>query len=253
MRILLFMVLALLAPAQVQPTDPALPGLEIQPLEQDVFLHTSYQFVEGFGLVDSNGLVVVDGKNAYLVDTPWSARDTEQLVNWIQRRGLTLRASVSTHFHEDRTAGIQWLNSQSIPTYASDMTNRLLQKAGRAQARHSFSKADYVWVKDQIEIFHPGAGHSPDNVVVWLPRHKLLFGGCFVRAKETESLGNLGDAVVSQWPASARLLQSKYGNARRVVPGHGEVGDASLLAHTRKLAEAAAQKAAPARQGVLDK
>ena len=213
----------------------ALPDLEIQQLTDKVYLHTSYKVVEGFGLVDSNGLVVVVNNGAYIIDTPWSAQDTEKLLAWLEARNLTVKGSVSTHFHEDRTAGIQFLNSQNIPTYASTLTNALLMKAGKAQASHTFESNLWL-VKDQIEVFYPGPGHSQDNIVVWLPNQGVLFGGCFIRAAETRSLGNVSDAFVSRWPDSAEKLMFRYKTAQLVVPGHGKVGDAALLKHTRDLA-----------------
>ncbi|HZV61648.1 MAG TPA: DIM/SIM/IMP family subclass B1 metallo-beta-lactamase [Methylophilaceae bacterium] len=222
----------------------ALPELEIKQLTDDVYLHTSYQVVEGFGLVDSNGLVVVINDAAYIIDTPWSAPDTKKLLAWLEARNLTVKGSVSTHFHEDRTAGIQVLNSKNIPTYASSLTNALLRKANQAQASRAFD--NNLWlVEDQIEVFYPGPGHSQDNVVVWLPNQGVLFGGCFIRAGETQSLGNVSDALVSEWPASAEKLMARYKTAQLVVPGHGKVGDVSLLEHTRALASAASKSLQP--------
>lgn len=216
--------------------EDKLPDLKIQKLTENVYLHTSFQIYDGFGLVDSNGLVVLVHNDAYIVDTPWSAEDTAKLMHWIKARGFNLKASISTHFHDDRTAGIELLNSKSVPTYASKLTNSLLKKAGKAEATNSFNYDDFWLVKDQIEVFYPGAGHSQDNVVVWLPSQKILFGGCLIRANETSSLGNKSDAVIKAWSKSAENLQAKYGNASLVIPGHGNVGDVSLLEHTRKLA-----------------
>lgn len=90
--------------------------LRIQEIDTGVYLHTSYKMVDGYGLVDSNGLVVINGHNAIIVDTPWSRGDTRNLLLWIESKGLQVEAAVSTHFHEDRTAGIQVLNAVSIPT-----------------------------------------------------------------------------------------------------------------------------------------
>lgn len=216
--------------------EDKLPDLKIQKLTENVYLHTSFQIYDGFGLVDSNGLVVLVHNDAYIVDTPWSAEDTAKLMHWIKARGFNLKASISTHFHDDRTAGIELLNSKSVPTYASKLTNSLLKKAGKAEATNSFNYDDFWLVKDQIEVFYPGAGHSQDNVVVWLPSQKILFGGCLIRARETSSLGNKSDAVIKAWSKSAENLQAKYGNASLVIPGHGNAGDVSLLEHTRKLA-----------------
>lgn len=219
--------------------DP-LPELEIKKIEEGVYLYTAYEKINGWGLVGSNGLVVLDNKDAYLIDTPISATDTEKLVKWIGAQGFTAKASISTHFHSDSTGGIAFLNSKSIPTYASKQTNKLLENKGEAQATHSFTKNPFWLVNKKIEVFYPGAGHTRDNVVVWMPEQKILFGGCFVKP---EGLGNLGDAVIEDWPASAKKLIARYSSATLVVPGHGEIGDASLLTKTKQRAvEAVAAK-----------
>lgn len=220
----------------------SLPELQIEKIADDVYLHTSFQRVDGYGLVDANGLVVLDGQGAYIIDTPWSRLDTAALVVWLQERNYKVKASVSTHFHDDRTAGIEYLNSISVPTYASARTNALLKKHGKALATETFGDAPLWLVENKVEIFYPGPGHSVDNLVVWLPEQKILNGGCFVRAGEAGTLGNTSDAVISEWAASAERAQRRYPEAQIVIPGHGAPGDVSLLEHTRKLAQAARVK-----------
>lgn len=220
----------LLLLANIVCADEPLPELAIKKIEDGVYLYTAYEKIKGWGLVGSNGLVVVDNKDAYLIDTPISATDTEKLVQWIDAQGFTAKASISTHFHSDSTGGIAFLNSKSIPTYASKLTNKLLKNKGEAQASYSFAKNPFWLLNKKIEVFYPGAGHTSDNVVVWLAEPKILFGGCFVKP---EGLGNLGDAVIADWPASAEKLIARYGTAKLVVPGHGKVGDASLLDKTK--------------------
>ena len=223
----------ILAISKLAMAEKPLPDLKIQNIEEDIYLHISYENIAGWGLVASNGLIVLDGKNAYIIDTPISTKDTQALVKWIKEQGFILKGSISTHFHGDSAAGIPYLNSVSIPTYASKLTNDLIDKDGRERAKHSFDGVSYWLPKDQIEVFYPGAGHSSDNVVVWMPNKKVLFGGCFVKST---SLGYLGDADIESWPSSAQALISRYGTAKFVVPGHGEVGDVSLLEDTKMLA-----------------
>lgn len=227
--------------------------LTIEQIAEGVYLHTSYADYEGFGLYAGNGLVVIvddvvddadggtdasESRRAYIIDTPATQQDTEKLVAWFKDRGITITGSISSHFHIDSAAGVAWLNAQSIPTYASTLTNSLLKKQGQAEATHSFTATPFDLVADQIEVFYPGAGHSSDNVVIWLPQQKILFGGCFVKSK---ILGNLSDAVVADWPASAEKLLARYGHAKLVVPGHGVVGDSGLLVSTKELAVAAVE------------
>ena len=219
-----------------------LPELSIEQVDMGVFLHKSFSHTTEFGLVSSNGLVVVNDGNAFIVDTPWSDTDTAELVNWINERRLKLLGSISTHSHEDRTAGIKWLNDHSIPTYASELTNRFLKREGKALAKYSFKENDFKLRKGLIEVFYPGGGHTKDNLVVWLPKSKILFGGCFVRSLSSKGLGYTDEAYVDEWSSSVDKVIAKFADIEVVIPGHGGVGNKELLKHTKKLVAFAAKK-----------
>lgn len=215
------------------------PEFSIKPLTTHVYIHKSFKQVDGFGLVSANGLVVIEGKNAFIVDTPWSNEDTKTLVDWIKEKGFKPVGSISTHSHDDRAGGIQWLNDNNIPTYASEQTNRILQKNGKALATHTFNDTTFVIGNGLVEVYYPGVGHTIDNLVVWLPKDKLLFGGCFVKSLHSKNLGYTGEAFIEQWPASVDRVLSKYSQMKTVIPGHGKIGGVNLLTHTKKLAQSA--------------
>jgi glyoxylase-like metal-dependent hydrolase (beta-lactamase superfamily II) len=219
--------------------------LQIQQIESGVYLHTSYKMIGEYGLVDSNGLVVVNGNQAIIIDTPWSEDDTVKLLSWIKEKGFNVEASISTHFHEDRTAGISVLNSESIPTYTSELTNEILIREGKPTATNVFPNSEFSWFEGLIEVFYPGAGHTEDNLVVWLPESRILFGGCLLRSLEWKGLGFTEDANVNSWADSIREIQSKYPKIESIVPGHGSTGDISILGHTIELAENASNKSIP--------
>lgn len=85
-----------------------------------------------------------------------------------------------------------------------------------------------------------GAGHSPDNVVVWFPERRVLFGGCLVKNATTRSAGNLADADLGGWPRALERLEERYPEAALIVPGHGEPGGWELVENTRRVVAAAA-------------
>lgn len=221
-------------------SEAGTPALKIKQIEKGIYLHTSYMQVDGFGMVDSNGLVVLDGKDAHIIDTPWSITDTEKLVRWINNQGYVLKDSISTHSHADRTAGIVFLNSIAIPTYASKLTNKILEQTGKETASNTF-EPNYWLVKNKIQAYFPGEGHTKDNLVIWLPQSKILVGGCLVKSIEAKSLGYIGEANITAWPASIDKLMNEFKSAKLVIPGHGEVGNQSLLAHTKKLIQQSQQ------------
>ena len=198
--------------------------------------------MKGFGLVSSNGLIVIENEKAFVVDTPWSEKDTEILVNWIKDKNYQLLGSVSTHSHEDRTAGIAWLKRHNIPTYASALTNEILKQSGKVTAERILEGNEATLADGMITTYFPGEGHARDNIVVWLPRLKVLFGGCFVRSMASKSLGYTGEANIHQWANSVENVKNKFNDATLVIPGHGKVGDIQLLKHTKVLAKKAIGK-----------
>lgn len=219
--------------------EQEVPELTINGIGPGIFLHRSFSHVSGWGVVSANGLVVTHEKHAFIIDTPWSEVDTQRLVDWIESKGYDLLGSVSTHSHEDRTAGIAWLNEQGTPTHATAMTNELLQQAQRETASHSLTGDGDRLADGLLEVFYPGGGHTIDNAVVWLPQSQILFGGCLVRSAASKNLGYTGEAQIEQWAATVAKVVARYPAVQTVVPGHGAVGDASLLTHTIQLAEAA--------------
>lgn len=206
--------------------------LEVRRIAEGVYLHTSYHLYPDAGYFPSNGLIIVDDSEAYLVDTAWSEEDTAKLLAWAEEKGVTIKAAVITHFHDDRSVGLPVLNAAGIKTYASARTNYLLEQAGFETAQTGF-RGDGVELKKGVAVaYFAGVGHTEDNLVVWLPKHKLLFGGCFVRPKSSSSLGNTADASIGEWLKSAERLAAAFPDVDIVVPGHGEPGDASLFTHT---------------------
>ena len=209
--------------------------MQLKQLSDNVWLHVSYKAVEGFGLVESNGVIVLSEQGSSIIDTPWTPEETRQLLTWAKARGMPVTRSFSSHWHEDRTAGIGVLNENAVATYASAMTNEFLQHNQRPLASHSITEEVFV-LAPGIEVFYPGKGHAADNSVVWLEEANILVGGCLIRGAETQTLGYTGDADLQQWGPSVQKVLARYGNAATLVlPGHGEPGDAGLLIHTLSL------------------
>ncbi len=232
-RMILITLLLLPAHARADRQDGE---LEVRQLAPDVYLHTSYGELPGGRLFPSNGLVVIEQGEAYIIDTPWPRRDTAQLLRWIEAAGYAPVASLSTHFHDDRSSGIAELNRLGIKTVASDRTNALLRAQGSEPASIGFEGATFSLLPGRVEVFYPGPGHSTDNVVVWLPRERILHGGCLVRALGASGMGNTADASLEHWPGSIQALIDHYPEVQQVIPGHGAPGGAELLTHTQELA-----------------
>lgn len=214
--------------------------VSLRPLTDGVWLHTSMRTLPEYGRIPSHGLVVQTGDELLLVDTAWGVEPTRELVAMIRRQfGRLPSAAIVTHAHDDRVGGLPVLRAEGVPVYATRETATRAAAQGAVidhvldapVDRRALAGAD-------VEVFAPGPAHTPDNVVVWLPARGVLFGGCMIRPAGSTALGNLADADLATWPASALRVAERYAAARVVVPSHGDPGDASLLAHTVDLTHA---------------
>ncbi len=212
--------------------------IEVKKHSNSIYIYESYGAYEG-AKVGANAMIVVGQDSVIVIDTPWGNDQTIQLLDWIDREIKKPVASfVITHFHEDRIGGIDVLKERGIPALSSALTAKLAVENG-------ITKPDILFKTDttialaggKIEVFYPGAGHSPDNVVVYFPSERFLYGGCFLKSSTTTSLGNLGDADLEAWPASLEKMKQRFPKAKTVIPGHGGL-EPGAIENTAKLLKA---------------
>ena len=237
----------LIAEAPQHVTNPPA-ELELEEIRSGVWIHTSYRNVEGFGRVLSNGLVVTSGDEALLVDTGWSSNSdlaTEEILDEVRRAsGARVARSVFSHYHDDSVAGIKALRQRKVPTYATPITANFMEADGwgRPDSLLSLDDNGNVWTlpfgDHHIEVFYPGPGHTVDNVVIYVPHARVLYGGCLIRPGGSKSLGNTADAYLKRWAGSVALVRDRYRDrVDIVVPSHGQPGGSELLDHTIELVE----------------
>ena len=127
-----------------------------------------------------------------------------------------------------------------MATYASPSTRRLAEAEGN-EITHSLeglsSSGDAVRF-GPVELFYPGAAHSTDNLVVYVPSANVLYGGCAVHELSSTSAGNVADADLAEWPTSVERIQNttrKTGgrHSRAMVSGRSD-----LLQHTANVVKA---------------
>ncbi len=234
-----------------QALELGVPGMQriartawVAPLAPGVWLHTTTSLIDGGFYYPANGLVVERPEGSILVDTGNTPDQGEVLLEW-SRTALKapVTRAVATHFHRDRTGGIPGLAHHGVPTFAHPLTYELstIHAAPVPEPLGEFRNETYALAED-VELFFPGAGHSWDNIAVWLPQAGVVYGGCFLKSETSHDLGNVADADLRAWPASLEHLAARYQKRRITVPGHGALaGDP--ISHTRALLKARAAQA----------
>lgn len=212
------------------------PALTITHLTGSFYVYTTYKDLGGTPF-PSNSLYVVTRDGVVLIDTPWDPEQTLPLLDSIERRHrMPVVMCLVTHYHDDRTAGLDVLRDRGVMTYASRMTDSLAAAHGDRRAEHLFARDTSFRVGGvRFETYHPGEGHTRDNIVVWFPKARVLFGGCLVKSTQSAGLGNVADANVDAWPRTIRNVMRKYPRRRHVIPGHYGWSRLRSLEHTLHL------------------
>lgn len=214
------------------------PDVQVTELRSGIWLHTSWQTFPDGTRFPSNGLIVREGEQLLLIDTAWGELLTDQLLEWIDSNlKLRVAQAVVTHSHHDRIGGAAALQRRNIKILTHPLTKQLASEQGLPvpEALEALKEVGSSARVGSVEVFYPGPGHARDNLMVWLPEKRILFGGCAVRAASAKGLGNVAHADTAAWPLSIRRALERYGTAEIVVPGHGEAGGLELLRHTLSL------------------
>jgi glyoxylase-like metal-dependent hydrolase (beta-lactamase superfamily II) len=233
MRVRKFLILLLLSLAGLRSGAQA---LKISKIAADVYVFTTYQTYGG-SLFPSNSMYVVTDEGVVLIDTPWDTTQILPLMDSLQvRHNKKVIACISTHFHDDRVGGVDFLNALGIKTYASSHTVALCKKKTVNVPAFSFvNDTSFSFGRHKIQTYFPGHGHTEDNIVIWVENERVLFGGCLVKSLESEGLGNIADADLSKWPASIDNVITKFPQRAVVIPGHQSWQDLRSLEFTLKL------------------
>ncbi|AZB09943.1 subclass B1 metallo-beta-lactamase [Chryseobacterium sp. G0162] len=207
--------------------------LIITQISENAFIHTSFKQTNDFGNVPCNGLIVKNGTETIIFDTPTNDKSSEELIQWInQTLHAKINAVIPTHFHDDSLGGLQAFHNHHIPSYSYSKTIELAQQNNFVIPQNSFSDSLILKVGNEKAITKFfGEGHTKDNTVAYFPSENILFGGCLLKELEA-SKGYLGDANVSTWSATVEKVKKEYPNVKIVVPGHGEYGNQKLLDYT---------------------
>jgi metallo-beta-lactamase class B len=240
---------------------PLSENLSITEIEKDVFVIT-----HSFPWASNSLLVRASNSDCVLVNTLCDNQGAKLLLDWMKNNfGDVNLVAINTGFHVDNLGGNEYLLSKGIPVYGSNLTAKLVAERGQREKNQLLdwlkspeNKKYYDAYKDltfvlpnrtfdineglllkigdeDVNVFYPGPSHTIDNVVVYFPKRKILFGGCMIKSRDSKDAGYSADADMQKWPRSVEKLLIIYKDAKIVVPGHGNYGDTTLIKYTIEL------------------
>jgi len=181
-------------------------------------------------------MIYITNNEALVFDTPTTDKVSKELINWITNTKKALvHGVVVNHFHNDCLGGLKGFHDKQITSYANNLTIELAKKDSVTIPKKRFSeRLDLMLGSNKVITQFLGEGHTKDNTVSYLESENVLFVGCLIKSLKATK-GYLGDANIAQWSTTIRRVKEKFPNLRTVIPGHGKVGDRSLLDYTIEL------------------
>jgi len=212
--------------------------LKISHLTGDFYIYTTYNFYEG-NHIPAHGMYLLTNNGAVLFDTPWDTTQFQPLLDSIKlKHSKSVTICIATHWHSDRTEGLEYYKKQGIKTYTTTLTDKLSRENNKKRAEFLMTK-DTIFNIEQytFEIYYPGEGHTTDNIIAWFEKEKVLYGGCLIKGAEAENLGYLGDANVNEYESTLRKVQKKCSDPKYIIVSHHDWTNINSLRRSIKLAK----------------
>jgi metallo-beta-lactamase class B len=211
--------------------------LKITHLTGDFYIYTTYSIYEG-EQIPANGMYLLTTNGAVLFDTPWDTTQFQPLLDSIKiKHNKVVEMCIATHWHSDRTEGLEYYKQKGIKTYTTLLTDEWSKKNNKKRAEFLTTKDTIFNIgKYSFETYYPGEGHTADNIVIWFGKEKILYGGCLIKGADSENLGYLGDANVKAYENTLINVQKKCSSPKYIIISHSDWNNINSLKHSRKLA-----------------
>ncbi|MEW5798308.1 MAG: subclass B1 metallo-beta-lactamase [Bacteroidota bacterium] len=210
------------------------PNLRLIRISDHTFIHESFSQSETYGRLGSNGMILVENGRAFIFDTPMIDSVTRQLLSYL-RDSLkhTIAGFITNDWHGDSMGGLQHIIDAGIPSYAHEMTRTIAREKNLPVPKKGFTdSATIMFGSYEIVCRYFGAAHTMDNIVVWIPKEKILFVDCMVKEMKSRDLGYTDDGDLKEYPKTLKKIRDAFPDAKVVVPGHGTYGGIELIDHT---------------------
>lgn len=185
-------------------------------------------------------LTAIGGEDGLVVvDTLASTRAMHETLASIRALGTgPVTAVVNTHEHFDHVLGNAEFpgvpihahenTAVALTAFAASRTSYQGERAAEIDASpvvvptETFSSARVIDLGDrQVELIHPGRGHTAGDIVVRISDVDVLLTGDLVEESAPPAYGE--DCWPMEWPIALDLAISLMTDETVVVPGHGAV------------------------------
>ena len=184
------------------------------------------------GKVASNAFFVVTDYEVILAGAHFIPEGIKELLSGIARiTPLPVSQVILTHHHK----GINYIDFD-LPEKAEIVASVNVWQALKGELRE-FRNPTVVFEsaltlnrgKSSLVIMDTGPGHSSGDVIVYLPKERILFASDLLF---NDSVGYMGEASIHEWGENLEMMERLAPSI--VIPGVGKVSDSGAIERFRK-------------------
>jgi glyoxylase-like metal-dependent hydrolase (beta-lactamase superfamily II) len=208
---------------------------------------------------DLNVCLVRGSAGVIVVDTQASAKAARAIIEEVRELGIgDVTAIVNTHEHFDHTFGNVAFREAygDVPIHAHEVAAGQTIDAGErikerfavewddpyreevletevVPADHTFSSVKVLDLGDrQVELAHPGRGHTAGDAVIRVPDADVVLAGDLIEESAPPAYG--ADCHPLDWPGTLDVVINLLGSDTVLVPGHGAIVDRDFVEQQRQ-------------------
>ena len=228
--------------------------IQLTPIRGNVFL-----VQDEYPLSEENSAVYIGENFVTIVGATWTPGTAAKLMQEVAKiTDKPVREVIDTNYNLDRAGGNPYFKQHGIRVVSLQLTAELIRRnwaemvkdARRRQADYPDSPpalpdvtypGSFDLQGGRVKAIYLGPSHAPDDVFVYFPQEKILYGGCILK----EELGNLQFADLQQYPRTLRKLQQLNLGYTTVIAGHDSpIHGPELVEHYLHLLDQHQQRAA---------
>jgi cyclase len=179
------------------------------------------------GILVSDSLVIV-------IDTKQDDAAEQLSKQVIQLAGNKPILVINTHFHPDHSSGNKYYKGQNIlvgGNYTKEFWTKEVDKENLPSLWLP-TKMDIKMGDDTATIINLGKNiHTASDVMVYLHKRKMLFGGDVILNQQVPALFGVADP--DGYLVAFDMLPKQF-DIQKIVPGHGPVGGIELIDNFRQ-------------------
>lgn len=205
----------------------------MQKMKQTTVINYDKELTLVLGGGGNSGILVSDSL-VLVIDTKMDEA-AEQLYKTVkQLAGNKPILVVNTHYHPDHSTGNSFYTGQTIIAGANYTKEFWIKEAGEKTLPTQWLKdrMDIKMGDDTVTLYNLAKNvHTASDVVVYLHKRKMLFGGDVILNKQAPAI--LGVANPDGYLEEFDALPKQF-DIMKVVPGHGAIGGIEIIDNFRQ-------------------